>query len=98
MIIYICSPLRGDIEGNLERAKKYCRDVAELGHVPIAPHLYFTQFLDDHIPEERERGMEMGLSLIYLCEQLWVYGDVISEGMKQELKKARTSGIRVLYK
>jgi hypothetical protein len=41
-IIYVCSPLRGDIKNNIERAKQYCRAVALRGDMPIAPHVYMT--------------------------------------------------------
>lgn len=55
-LIYICSPLRGDIEKNIQKAQGYCREAVELwlDVIPIAPHVYCTQFLDDTIPQERE--------------------------------------------
>lgn len=48
-LVYICSPCRGDIEKNIEKAQRYCREAVELWDdvIPIAPHVYFTQFLDD---------------------------------------------------
>ena len=60
-LIYICSPLRGDIEKNIQKAQGYCREAVELWPdvIPIAPHVYCTQFLDDTIPQEREAGMEL---------------------------------------
>ena len=53
--IYICSPCRGDMEKNITKAQGYCREAVELfpDVVPIAPHVYCTQFLDDTQPEER---------------------------------------------
>ena len=48
---------RGDIERNTESARQYCRIVLDTGKIPIAPHLYFTQFLDDNDPSERRIGM-----------------------------------------
>ena len=32
--------------------------------IPIAPHIYFPQFLSDEIAEEREFGLKAGLSLL----------------------------------
>lgn len=84
--VYICSPLRGDIQGNIERAKSYCRDALFNDYcIPIAPHIYFTQFLDDTKTTERLIGMECGLALLDMCDELWVYGDTISEGMRTEI-------------
>ena len=68
--IYICSPLRGDIERNIMRALDHCREAAELGVLPIAPHAYFTRFLDDSVPQERALGMEFGRALLRMCDEV----------------------------
>ena len=95
--IYICSPLRGDYEQNIENAILYCREVIREGHIPIAPHLYFTQFLDDAKPDERNIGLKFGLELVKLCDKVYVYGEP-SEGMKAEIALAKQMGIEVIYK
>jgi len=41
-LIYVASPLKGDYEGNMEKAREYCRYVMSKGHIPFAPHLLFT--------------------------------------------------------
>lgn len=97
-LIYICSPLRGDIEKNIQKAQGYCREAVELWPdvIPIAPHVYCTQFLDDTIPQEREAGMELGIALLDMCDELWVYGiNNPSEGMKREIDYAKERGIPV---
>lgn len=96
--IYICSPCRGDMEKNITKAQGYCREAAELWPdvVPIAPHVYCTQFLDDTVPAERAVGMDMGLALLDMCDELWVYGiQNPSEGMKREIAYAEENGIPV---
>ncbi len=97
-LIYICSPLRGDIEKNIQKAQGYCREAVDLWPdvIPIAPHVYCTQFLDDTIPQEREAGMELGIALLDMCDELWVYGiNNPSEGMKKEIAYAKEHGIPV---
>lgn len=84
--IFVCSPLAGDIKKNIYRARKYSRYVVDQGHIPITPHIYFTQFLDDTDPEERQLGMDMGIKLLFACDELWVFGDRISKGMRHEIK------------
>lgn len=42
-VVYICSPLAGDVERNQEKARTYCRFAVDSGCIPIAPHIYFTQ-------------------------------------------------------
>lgn len=49
---YICSPCRGDYEKNITKAQEYCREALLEGLLPIAPHVYFTQFIDDTHPKE----------------------------------------------
>ena len=36
--VFICSPFRGDMEGNARRAAGYCRTAWEKGVLPVAPH------------------------------------------------------------
>lgn len=95
--IYICSPLRGDYAKNIGMALRYCREVALQGDIPIAPHIYFTQFLDDTIEVERNIGLKCGLELVGLCDKVYVYGEP-SEGMKAEIKLAEQLGIEVVYR
>lgn len=38
-VVYICSPFSGDMEGNQEKAARYCRFAVDSGYIPIAPHL-----------------------------------------------------------
>ena len=84
-IIFVCSPFQGKLE-NFERAKKYCRYVLEKGHIPLAPHVYFSQFMDDRNPEDRRKVLEMNKRLMEFCDELWVFGEEITEGMKEEIE------------
>ena len=96
--IYVCSRLAGDIENNIEKAKGYARFVAkEYGAIPIAPHIYFTQFLDDTVPEERAFGTMAGLLLLSDCDELWYFGDSVSQGMVREIIAAKKQNIPVRY-
>lgn len=90
-LIYVCSPLAGDIKNNIEKAKRYCKEVIQNDlieqYIPIAPHIYFTQFLDDLKPEDRQLGLKCGLELLKICDELWVYGDhTKSLGMTAEVE------------
>lgn len=96
-IVYICSPYVGDIENNSAAARRYCRFAVEAGCIPIAPHLFFTQFLDDRNPKERELGLFFGNALLSKCAEMWVFGDHISEGMAAEIKRATWKGHRIRY-
>ena len=96
-LIYVCSPYRGDVKHNTNNARRYCRFVCSQGAVPIAVHLHHTQFLDDDIPEERQLGLLLGLHVLRRCNELWVFGDRVSEGMEAEIKTAHQIGIPIYY-
>ena len=54
-IVYICSPYsHGCININIENARKYSRFAVDRHCLPITPHIYFTQFMDDTVSKERE--------------------------------------------
>ena len=86
---YICSPLSGDIAANQEKARRYCRFAVDSGYIPLAPHLYFPQFMDDRNRAERDLALFMNLVLLSKCAELWVFGETISKGMSIEIEKAR---------
>ena len=97
-LVYICSPCRGEVEKNIIKAQGYCREASELfpDVIPIAPHVYFTQFLNELEPAERAEGMEMGIALLDMCAEIWVYGiENPSEGMKAEIEYAKEHGITI---
>lgn len=88
-IVYICSPLRGDIENNVAKAEEFSIFCYMQGNLPIAPHAIFSRMLNDNIPEERKAGMEMGMQLLGICDELWVFGNTITEGMQAEIEWAK---------
>lgn len=92
---YICSPCRGDYEKNIIKAQEYCREALLEGLLPIAPHVYFTQFVDDEKPEERDRGLFAGLQLLRHCQLIRVYGCRVSAGMYNEIQLAGVLGIEL---
>ena len=83
--VYICAPLGGDVQANLERVKKYTEYALKCGTAPVVLHFY-ALCLDDSIPREREMGMAAGLSLLWFCDEMWVFGDEITRGMAAEIQ------------
>lgn len=59
------------------------------------PHLMFPQFLDDSNPEERILGITLGVELMKICDEVWIFGSTISNGMAFELEHARKFGIPI---
>lgn len=92
-LVYIASPLSGDVEQNLSFARQACLSAMAQGTTPFAPHLLYPQMLDDNDPLQRELGMKMGNQMLALCDELWLCGDRISPGMAGEMKLAEKLGI-----
>lgn len=96
-LVYICSPFAGDEERNMEKARRYSRFAVRQACIPVAPHLLFSQFMDDSIPAERSISLFMGMVLLGKCEQVWVFGSTISAGMAAEIEKAEKKTMPIRY-
>lgn len=105
--VFICSPFAAIAKDKDEKQKEtinniHTAQVASLyavmeGAIPYTPHLYFPQFLDDEAPESRELGQLLGLMWLKDCDELWVIGRQISEGMKKEIEMAKKLDISIRH-
>jgi hypothetical protein len=96
-IVYIASPYHADtpaeMEENRQAALSYCGEVYRLGRlsghkiIPVTPIGLFP-YLDDDKPEERRQALRMGAALLSKCDELWVAGSHVSEGMRGEIRTA----------
>lgn len=64
----------------------------------MASHILYAAsgMLNDNSEAERELGLMFGISLLAVCDEVWVFGD-ISAGMQQEITEAKKLGKRVRY-
>lgn len=83
--VYICAPLGGQVNENLQNAIRYTEYALKTGAAPITTHFY-ALCLNDHNPVERRMGMEAGQSLLWFCDEMWIFGDTLSAGMKEEIR------------
>lgn len=101
MLVILESPYAGDIDKNIDYARKCMRDSLLRGEYPIASHLLYTQkgILDDLIPEERILGIEAGLAWGRFAEKTVVYTDLgISNGMKYGIENAIKNKRKIEYR
>ena len=92
--VYVCAPLGGNIEENLKKVKTYTKYALRCGTAPVVPHFY-AECLDDNDPKDREIGLAAGLSLLWFCDELWLFGDTVTDGMRAELKFCKNLNIRI---
>lgn len=105
--VILCSAYRGDTENNTRIAKMLCHLILKKFKVfAFAPHLYFTQFLDDENQEDRELGIGIFKEYAKRFDELWVYTyegpeealkQGITEGMQKEIDMAKKMGLPVKY-
>ena len=89
------SPYAGDIEANVEYARRCVRDALARGEAPIASHLLYTQpgILRDEAAEERWWGIDAGLAWGTVADATVVYTDLgISRGMEYGIANAHEAG------
>lgn len=84
-LVYVCSPYAGDIENNVSNARKYARFTVEQNGIPVVPHLMYPQFMNDKNANDRELAGHFNYVLLGKCDELWVFGGVISKGMSHEI-------------
>lgn len=96
--VYICSAYasQGDREQNIKNAIGYCREAIWRGYLPIAPHVFYTQMLNDDREKERAAGLALGMELLKDCDEIWVFG-IPKGGMVEEVEKAKELGIKVVF-
>lgn len=93
-VVYICHPFAGDIDGNKAAVLEIARKAVAAGVLPVAPHLYLPQLLDE--ATDRRRALELCERLIDGCDELRIHGNVRSPGMEAEIAHARRRGIAIV--
>ena len=97
-LVYVCSPYRGNVDENVITARKYSRFTFDEKNIPITPHLLYPQFINDNDLFERNIAIhKINYVLIGLCKEMWVFGDVITEGMEREILIAKKRKMRIRY-
>lgn len=96
-LIYIASPFAGDTKRNVEKARGYSRFAISKGCIPLTPHLIYPQILDDDDKDQRALGLRFALILLVKCDELWVFGECITDGMSREITKANRKGMPIRY-
>jgi len=89
-VVYIAHPVSGDVKGNIDRVLQICREIHTESKyiVPSAPYIATLLYLDDDKADERELGIKANKLLFERggFQELWLCGNRISPGMRQEVE------------
>lgn len=100
-LVILESPYAGNIQANVDYARKCMHDCFLKGEAPFASHLLYTQagVLVDEIPAERQLGIDAGLAWGAKAEATVVYVDRgFSNGMRFGIKNALKAGRPVQFR
>lgn len=100
-LVILESPFAGEVETNIDYARRCILDSLTRNEAPIASHILYTQpnILDDTIPEERQMGMEAGWAWLKVANKSVVYTDLgISPGMEYGIERAKEADIPIEYR
>lgn len=98
---YLAHPLSGtslEIAANIKRAKawfKWACDNYWPDYAFNATWIMNCEVYDDADATDRERGMQRNYAHIKRCDELWLLGPRISQGMEGEARFARRCGLPV---
>lgn len=100
--VFICSRYKATatktVDDNILRARDLCLQATKQNMAPFAPHLLYTQILNDNMPEARTIGMNCGLAFLKSCNLMWVDSqNGISEGMAIEIEMAKKLEIPIMH-
>ena len=104
--VYIAHPISGDLHYNLRRVLDICEAIhranasARKKVVPVAPYLTSLMYLNDDDWQEHDLGVEASHECFRrkFIDELWLYGDHISSGMREEIALAQHYDIPVIAK
>ena len=99
-IVFIGHPISGDIRNNVKKILSICKKIHNQQIIPCVPYLVSIQYLNDEIIEDRELGIKANFECFYrkYVDELWLFGNCISKGMKQKIKLALKLGIPIIPK
>ena len=101
-IVYIAHPISGDVDGNVKKILEIVKSINFLNPfvIPFAPYISDVLALDDSIQEQREKGIANNIYILEsgIVNELWVYGDNITKGIKKEIEIATANNIEVVFK
>lgn len=96
--VFVCAPVEGNLEANLEKTREYCKKLVLKGDFPVAPVLMCTQFLEEDTAHGRERGIRIGHEMMKCCPKMHVLGHTVTKGMASDIREAARLKLEIIFK
>lgn len=92
--IYVCAPFGENLQEEIEEAKLYYEHVLKQGGVPVGPHAYAVM-LGSGTEQKKKQMRQAGMSLLWFCDEVWVFGENQTENMQEELCFCRNMKLKI---
>ena len=92
--VYVCAPFGEAVETELDNAKRYYDYTLKTDCVPVGPHA-LAKMTAIKTRVEIKQMRQAGLSLLWFCDEIWVFGDEQTECMQEEIRFGRNMKIRM---
>ena len=95
--VYICAPYDGENTRSREKIWGYCLFARERTYAPIAPFLYYPQFMPEIYEKEMQLMRSLALRDLLTCEEIWVFGNKVTPEMENEISCASSHGLNIRW-
>lgn len=92
--VYICAPLEGIVQDLLTQAIEYTKFALKSGVAPITPQFYHL-CLDSRDSDKKTIIRSAGTSVLWFCDEIWVFGEIVTESMKAEIAFCKNMRIKI---
>lgn len=97
--VFIAHPVSGNEQENLRKVLEICKELYSQRIIPIFPSHSWRQYLK---PESNPKYWSGLVNEEYfrrgMIDEVWLYGEIISDGMKKVINLAISYGIPVIPK
>jgi hypothetical protein len=97
--VFIAHQISGDVEGNIKKVIAICKVLHLRNILPVFPSFTWRQYLPDNAQTKYYAGLVNDEYFRRrMIDEVWLYGNKLSEGMLKEINLAISYGIPVVPK
>lgn len=105
MLIFVCCAIAAENEEkylsaviweNQQKAYDYTEKVLEMGFAPLTPQLYLPKYSDKAMLEDKCLKAAV-MQMIKNCDEMWVFGCLITGAMRLQLQYAVENSIKLKF-
>ena len=98
-MVFIAHPMSGDIEGNTQKVIAICRRIHSKRIIPVFPSFTWRKYLSN---DPNDLKLAQAVNKEYFrrkaIDEIWFYGDRMTDGMIREARLAQKYGIKIVGK